>query len=63
MLFSLRSYLRRWSADMSPGSKLQRRGPNQFRPVLESLEDRWLPATVKWAGQGGAPGNWSVAAN
>ncbi|HZT79054.1 MAG TPA: hypothetical protein VFA26_02430, partial [Gemmataceae bacterium] len=33
----------------------------QFRPSVEVLEDRWVPANLTWVGPAG--GKWSVAAN
>src|SRR5262249_29494200 len=37
-------------------------GRTVFRPVLESLEDRAVPALARWTG-GGAPNAWTNPAN
>jgi hypothetical protein len=40
--------------------------PKAIRPLLEALEDRWLPSAVSWistsSGDWDTPGNWSTGA-
>jgi len=51
-----------WATRPRRKVKAPDRARHSFRPVLEELPSRVLPA-VNWIGLGGAPGNWSVADN
>jgi hypothetical protein len=62
----VRSLLRRWmnlvSRPVPRGRHARRTGAPRCRPRVEVLEDRWLPSTILWNGNGG-DGLWRTGAN
>jgi hypothetical protein len=62
----VRSFLRRWmnlvSRPLPRGPHARRTGAPRCRPQVHVLEDRWLPSTILWNGNGD-DGLWRTAAN